>query len=681
MKPCLLHSTVHCKICKCIAHNITDCTNTICVSTKTIFSSQSRATRSLSLTRRNSCSSDKRDYVPPPKETAGPLLKPDPKSEMESKKAADPVPDSMITFLQQQNTSLLKQVEDLTTQLKALTEQIYTMTAAQDVTSWTQSPTRKKSKGQRTHVPSLASKVLFKDANKFDLLSDDSDDNEPMDDLSLGSDTDIFQSPAKCNDPVIAKARQRINRQNQRKGSGKGKTNPVSFSDPKTKPKGNPKDTSGSSPQQTAGETVTKPVVPKKATKPCPPIRTGTNTNFTLLCSILKNVDRSKWTSTTLMHDSFRINPRDDATHAIIVRLLKESKIPFNTFESKNLRPTRVMVKGLHHSMPVDDIFDSLKDQGFNPLQVVNLIKKTKKIVADVPPTSESKISSEPSPESTAAPLNSADLSGAAPPPPPSHADTDNIVLTVPLPKMEVTIVHLNSFAVAFDHDDDIEKILKIKTIANCSVALELSKPNSPYTPVQCKNCQSFNHTSRFCHFAPKCVKCGEDHKTIECPRPQFIVDPKCANCGKSHPANYRKCEIALEVTRERHEILQKRLKDKVNTQKFDRLKEVQSVKPALKKDFSYKDALKHETFRSSDFPRIGERKNSSLPPLNKAVSQDAPLRGPEPRPEPRPQPTSSPDLAFTLNQIMTTLSQLSDRVANLEFSLQVSRSKPGTSK
>ncbi|KAL1453271.1 hypothetical protein WDU94_007426 [Cyamophila willieti] len=46
---------------------------------------------------------------------------------------------------------------------------------------------------------------------------------------------------------------------------------------------------------------------------------------------------------------------------------------------------------------------------------------------------------------------------------------------------------------------------------------------------------------SRNCNMTPKCLKCGEDHKTNDCKKPRE-QPPKCANCEGEHLSNSRHC-------------------------------------------------------------------------------------------------------------------------------------------
>lgn len=70
---------------------------------------------------------------------------------------------------------------------------------------------------------------------------------------------------------------------------------------------------------------------------------------------------------------------------------------------------------------------------------------------------------------------------------------------------------------------------------------------------VQCYRCQEFDHTSRFCNEKAKCVKCGENHRTADCPfKGQRMENPKCANCGGAHTASNKECPVYLQLINKR---------------------------------------------------------------------------------------------------------------------------------
>ncbi|KAF7381273.1 hypothetical protein HZH68_016148 [Vespula germanica] len=77
---------------------------------------------------------------------------------------------------------------------------------------------------------------------------------------------------------------------------------------------------------------------------------------------------------------------------------------------------------------------------------------------------------------------------------------------------------------------------------------LNISNVKPPYKKkreiVQCKRCQQYGHTQRYCNSNFRCVKCSGYHLTIVCMKPANIP-VKCALCEEGdHPANYRGCLV-----------------------------------------------------------------------------------------------------------------------------------------
>ncbi|GFU82692.1 hypothetical protein TNCV_3422871 [Trichonephila clavipes] len=59
----------------------------------------------------------------------------------------------------------------------------------------------------------------------------------------------------------------------------------------------------------------------------------------------------------------------------------------------------------------------------------------------------------------------------------------------------------------------------------------------------QCYNCNLFHHSSSNCNIKTRCLKCGEPHKTGDCPIKTKIENPKCINCQQTgHLANSHRC-------------------------------------------------------------------------------------------------------------------------------------------
>ena len=83
--------------------------------------------------------------------------------------------------------------------------------------------------------------------------------------------------------------------------------------------------------------------------------------------------------------------------------------------------------------------------------------------------------------------------------------------------------------------------------------------------PTQCSKCQDFGHGAENCYKDPKCVRCGDLHKSDSCPHlPEPLVDDqgnelpgyiakipvakvKCANCKQNHTSNFKGCTSRQE--------------------------------------------------------------------------------------------------------------------------------------
>lgn len=58
--------------------------------------------------------------------------------------------------------------------------------------------------------------------------------------------------------------------------------------------------------------------------------------------------------------------------------------------------------------------------------------------------------------------------------------------------------------------------------------------------PMQCKSCQCFSHTQRYCSYTPHSVACHETHLSGECSTSQQQL--QCCSCGRNHTVNYQGC-------------------------------------------------------------------------------------------------------------------------------------------
>lgn len=171
-----------------------------------------------------------------------------------------------------------------------------------------------------------------------------------------------------------------------------------------------------------------------------------------------------------------------------LIRLLKEIKAQYHTYQLHSEKSLRVVVKNLHPTTPVDDIATAIEEIGHSVKNVINI----------------------------------------------KHHQTK-----IPLPMFFVDINPQES-------DNDI---FSITTLLHTKVKIE--EPHKKREIPQCLNCQSYGHTRTYCAYPPKCVKCGESHPTSSCIKPPELP-AKCALCSGPHPANYKGCLIFKQLRQKR---------------------------------------------------------------------------------------------------------------------------------
>lgn len=85
-----------------------------------------------------------------------------------------------------------------------------------------------------------------------------------------------------------------------------------------------------------------------------------------------------------------------------------------------------------------------------------------------------------------------------------------------------------------------------------------IDEPRKRQGPVQCINCQEFDHTKSYCKLQAVCVICAELHNTADCRKPKGDKTcRKCSNCGENHTANFRGCPVYLAIKNRQRQIRQ----------------------------------------------------------------------------------------------------------------------------
>lgn len=182
------------------------------------------------------------------------------------------------------------------------------------------------------------------------------------------------------------------------------------------------------------------------------------------------------------------------------IKTLEENNIEYYRYQLKSEKPFRVVLRGINHDSDPGIIKSELYDLGHNVIKLTNIQIKKK---TD-----------------------------------PNNKNSDRIRINLPL------------FFVELEPRENNKDIYNIKLL--CHQVIKIEPPRKNKEVPQCKNCQAFGHTQNYCHRAAVCVKCGESHKTIDCPKPKKAKS-KCANCDGNHTANWKGCSAYKKAIERAH--------------------------------------------------------------------------------------------------------------------------------
>ncbi|GFX69785.1 nucleic-acid-binding protein from transposon X-element [Trichonephila clavipes] len=96
-------------------------------------------------------------------------------------------------------------------------------------------------------------------------------------------------------------------------------------------------------------------------------------------------------------------------------------------------------------------------------------------------------------------------------------------------------------FMVELKCSEEAKKIYDIKNLVYLTVSIVPFRKKLGIT--QCFNCNYFNHASKNCRMAPRCLKCVQNHCTSNCTKTDRLQTPHCINCNTDgHMATHRQC-------------------------------------------------------------------------------------------------------------------------------------------
>lgn len=222
----------------------------------------------------------------------------------------------------------------------------------------------------------------------------------------------------------------------------------------------------------------------KKTPMPPPIIVDGIQDYQKFYDFLMECQQKDSFTIKVLNGNSVKVNASAEDSYKSITKQLRENDCLWHSYENKQERPIRVMAKRLPSSCKPDRIIEDLKSNGYKIENAVNKLSWKNK-------------------------------------------------------------ERLNMFVLTFSNDEEIKKIYDIQFILGCKI--EIHPLKTPKLIPQCKRCQAYGHTQKYCSKEPRCVKCTGKHLTVDCKKPA-AEKAKCVHCGEPHPANYRGCAVAKEL-------------------------------------------------------------------------------------------------------------------------------------
>lgn len=197
-----------------------------------------------------------------------------------------------------------------------------------------------------------------------------------------------------------------------------------------------------------------------------------------------KVIDSEEFSYKSYTDGQVRFMTKTAQSFRTLVKYLDEKQITFHTYQLKQERAYRIVVKNLHFSTPTDAIKSELERQGHKVRNIINA-------------------------------------------------------------KSRVTKTPLSMFFVDLEPSANNMNVFQIRYLYNAVIKIE--PPLKTDDIVQCHRCQQFGHTKSYCRRTYRCVKCGLNHPSNQCTKDKNIP-PQCSNCLQDHTASYKGCSKYKEL-------------------------------------------------------------------------------------------------------------------------------------
>jgi len=187
--------------------------------------------------------------------------------------------------------------------------------------------------------------------------------------------------------------------------------------------------------------------------KPPPIIVPGVHSIVDMLADLREVTEPGSFAYKATGGGCVRIMPKDSSTYRKIFDHMDYHNMAFRTFQLKENRAFRVVIKGLHSTTPAKFITEELKGLGHIVRDIKNAVSR-------------------------------------------------------------ITKNPMAMFFVNLEPASTNKKVFEVNRLWHVVTIEEHRKFNDL---VQCYRCQAFGHTKRYCRLQYTCVKCGQGHDSTEC--------------------------------------------------------------------------------------------------------------------------------------------------------------------
>lgn len=110
-----------------------------------------------------------------------------------------------------------------------------------------------------------------------------------------------------------------------------------------------------------------------------PPIFIQAQLNFNTFCLKLKEITNSMSFSCKTTTKGVKLQTFSTDSYRSVVKFLKNENVSFHSYQSKEGKPFRVVIRNLHHSTNKDHITKELSEQGFRVKNITNVFQNSTK--------------------------------------------------------------------------------------------------------------------------------------------------------------------------------------------------------------------------------------------------------------------------------------------------------------